>query len=512
MTRINNILLVFVVFTITVVSCSSDNQTLYTLSVSVNEPESGFVTPAYGEYDSGTPVEITAYSNEHWVFDEWLGDQSGRDNPISIIMDSDKLVSAQFIKKEYPLYLQTIGKGKITEQVIHQKQLDHSHGTVVELTPIPEDQWKFVRWEGDASGSDDPLQLTIHDQTKITAVFEYDSNLTRILTNEREDGSYSNDKIEGILGVEVIDTALRMYYRKGRFDGIFYIETTDLLNWTDPIEVVLPNEWYGLNRIGIFYHNGWKGHGGHNGTIYLFSSEDGINLNMVGKAFDWKIDTFYSFFFDENKNKYVAYGRVRGTAENGGWDSDSYPDIDRRGISFHSNDTWGTDWSNPGQIIADPMDYWNYDSEMIPDFYTPNVYWDENEHKYLTLTNVFWREKDREITDYLRISGNTRTTGEMYPIVMESSDGLHFTLRSEDPVIPLEPHQRYGYDPPWRQESNSEQTCRSCYEVGQIVPFRKPIQFNGSTYIFYMYKEHTHYEKPNYLTLERSIYMLRVDM
>src|SRR5690625_5573367 len=106
---------------------------------------------------------------------------------------------------------------------------------------------------------------------------------------------------------------------------------------------------------------------------------------MVGKAFDWKIDTFYSFFFDENKNKYVAYGRVRGTAENGGWDSDSYPDIDRRGISFHSNDTWGTDWSNPGQIIADPMDYWNYDSEMIPDFYTPNVYWDENEHKYLTL-------------------------------------------------------------------------------------------------------------------------------
>src|SRR5690625_5858130 len=134
MTRINNILLVFVVFTITVVSCSSDNQTLYTLSVSVNEPESGFVTPAYGEYDSGTPVEITAYSNEHWVFHEWMGDYTGSSNPITLIMDSDKLISARFIKKEYPLYLQTIGEGKIIEQVIHQKQSDHSHGTVVELT------------------------------------------------------------------------------------------------------------------------------------------------------------------------------------------------------------------------------------------------------------------------------------------------------------------------------------------------------------------------------------------
>src|SRR5690625_1047562 len=255
MQRKLNCYIVLTVFTFVFLSCSSENQTIYNLSVTVDDPKSGTVTPSQGKFETGSLIKLTAIPNEHWYFEGWRGDYNEDNNPAIITMDSDKMIFAQFIIKKYPLHVTIKGNGTVTEQIIHHKISEYPHGTIVELTPIPKENWKFVRWEGDASGSDNPLQLTVQEQAQIIAVFEYDSNLTRILTNESENGIYSNDKIEGIVGIEVIDNVLRLYYRKGRFVGVYFIETSDLDNWSDHIEVTLPREWHVLNRIGIFYHN-----------------------------------------------------------------------------------------------------------------------------------------------------------------------------------------------------------------------------------------------------------------
>ena len=46
------------------------------------------------------------------------------------------------------------------------------------------------------------------------------------------------------------------------------------------------------------------------------------------------------------------------------------------------------------------------------------------------------------------------------------------------------------------------------YEVGQLYPFGRVINFKGNQYIFYFYRDDTHYEHPANEMVERSIYML----
>jgi len=61
----------------------------------------GTTSPAPGLYsfDAGVEVEVTALPDEGYFFFAWSGDVSGQDNPISIFMDKDKQVIANFKEK-----------------------------------------------------------------------------------------------------------------------------------------------------------------------------------------------------------------------------------------------------------------------------------------------------------------------------------------------------------------------------------------------------------------------------
>lgn len=74
-------------------------QTLTVLSSS-----GGSTDPAPGEhtYPQGTEVTVTALPDNHFRFSHWGGDVSGTKNPIKIIMDSDKSITANFLRIIYP--------------------------------------------------------------------------------------------------------------------------------------------------------------------------------------------------------------------------------------------------------------------------------------------------------------------------------------------------------------------------------------------------------------------------
>jgi PKD repeat protein len=55
--------------------------------------------PNQEKYNSNVDVELTAVSSSGWKFDYWSGDLSGTINTATITMDSDKYVTAKFIKK-----------------------------------------------------------------------------------------------------------------------------------------------------------------------------------------------------------------------------------------------------------------------------------------------------------------------------------------------------------------------------------------------------------------------------
>ena len=152
-------------------SCEDNSPTFYTLTTSVNPTEGGTVTPSEGEYEESETVSLIPIPNNGWIFDRWSGDFNGASNPLSMAMDSDKNIVANFIKRTYPLTITIEGEGTVTETIIQEKSRDYEHGTLVELTPVPSEGWEFVSWSGGVESLEEMIQIRVEEEVSITATF-----------------------------------------------------------------------------------------------------------------------------------------------------------------------------------------------------------------------------------------------------------------------------------------------------------------------------------------------------
>lgn len=123
------------------------------------------------DYEIGTEVELNAVADEGWVFVEWRDDLSGNENPQTLAMDEAKSVTAVFERKDYPLTVTTEGEGNVTEEIVEEPAKDYQYETVVKVTANPAEGWQFARWEGDIEGTENPAEITIDGEKKVTAVF-----------------------------------------------------------------------------------------------------------------------------------------------------------------------------------------------------------------------------------------------------------------------------------------------------------------------------------------------------
>jgi len=75
-----------------------------TLQVSVEPENSGTITvsPSQATYIAGTEVILSAQAANDYTFVSWSGDVTGRDNPITVIMDEHKYVTAHYILHDEP--------------------------------------------------------------------------------------------------------------------------------------------------------------------------------------------------------------------------------------------------------------------------------------------------------------------------------------------------------------------------------------------------------------------------
>jgi hypothetical protein len=78
-----------------------------TLQVTVSPAEAGKVVqdPPGPLYAEGTAVAVTAQRNGGYVFDHWSGDASGSDNPLQIVMNGEKAVTAHFVPGTLRFYV-----------------------------------------------------------------------------------------------------------------------------------------------------------------------------------------------------------------------------------------------------------------------------------------------------------------------------------------------------------------------------------------------------------------------
>lgn len=157
-------------------------------------------------YTDGSQVVLTATPNEGYELSSWSGDATGSDNPLTVTMDSNKNITANFTATAATYALNvTAVNGSVAK---NPNQMSYIEGSQVVLTATPDEGFEFTSWSGDATGSDNPLTVTMDANKNITANFTAIAN-TFALNITAVNGSVSKnpDQASYNVGSQVILTA-----------------------------------------------------------------------------------------------------------------------------------------------------------------------------------------------------------------------------------------------------------------------------------------------------------------
>ena len=127
-----------------------------------------------GGYEAGTVVTCTASENSGYTFSHWSGDLSGTTNPKTITMDADHSITANFestVTYDLVMSVDPVGGGTTDPPGTTQ----HNQGDEVEITATPSDHYHFTQWSGGASGTMNPITVTMSGDKYITANFAMDT-------------------------------------------------------------------------------------------------------------------------------------------------------------------------------------------------------------------------------------------------------------------------------------------------------------------------------------------------
>ena len=206
---------------------TNSQATTYTLTTAVTG--SGTVDPPSGThtYNENDVVTVTATPDAGWQFDHWEGDATGSQNPVSLTMTSNKTVTAVFTVSQAPAY-------SLTTAVIGEGTTNPAPGThvcswneKVVLSATPSEGWRFDHWEGDVTGTTNPVTLRIKSALSVTAVFTATQPPTCTLTtgvigNGTVDppvGTYTYNENEVVTVTAIPDTGWQFDHWEGGAAG-----------------------------------------------------------------------------------------------------------------------------------------------------------------------------------------------------------------------------------------------------------------------------------------------------
>lgn len=166
-------LIVIISFCILLSSCKKKDPVQFALTTSVSPTDGGTVNPSSGLFKEGESVELTAIPTAGYLFAGWSDGGTGTANPLTVVMNLKKSISANFEKMQYSLTINYEGDGTVKEEVVQTKSLtNYSTGTKVKLTAVAKSGSEFIGWSGDYTGLDNPYIITVDKSKAITAKFK----------------------------------------------------------------------------------------------------------------------------------------------------------------------------------------------------------------------------------------------------------------------------------------------------------------------------------------------------
>ena len=192
------ILSLLVVFSI--LSCGKESPVVadpvISFTLTVTSGVGGGVSSPGGSYTQGKSVSITATPNSEYVFANWSNGST--DNPLSITVNSNQTVTANFEKRKYPLTITIQGEGTVTEEIISSSKTttEYNSGSSIRLTAIPSGEWNtFENWTGDIDSQTSIIELLIDEPKNITVNFQQSSLIVTDNTTEIINSSISTNDV-----------------------------------------------------------------------------------------------------------------------------------------------------------------------------------------------------------------------------------------------------------------------------------------------------------------------------
>jgi len=143
--------------------------TYYNLTVIPVGMGSVSYTPPGGIYQEGTAVTLMAISDLGWAFVNWSGDLTETANPVSVTIEADKTIFANFSESGPVYYTVSINtNGGIGSVVFDPQGGTYAAGTEVTLMAIPAVGWKFNSWSGDLESTHNPEKIVLDGNKSIT--------------------------------------------------------------------------------------------------------------------------------------------------------------------------------------------------------------------------------------------------------------------------------------------------------------------------------------------------------
>jgi uncharacterized repeat protein (TIGR02543 family) len=137
--------------------------------------------------DAGTEIVAWARAAAGWTFVNWSGSPSAEgntDNPALIpVTDNDMAITANFRQgpggteptrppaATFTLDVQASGGGSVSLSANDPDNAGYTIGTRVTATAIPEPGYKLGRWAGAASGTRNPVTITMNENKTLIATF-----------------------------------------------------------------------------------------------------------------------------------------------------------------------------------------------------------------------------------------------------------------------------------------------------------------------------------------------------
>jgi hypothetical protein len=137
----------------------------YTICTETKPGGLGTVTGA-GAYQHGSTAAFTAPAVSGYTFTGWSGlGLSGTANPIDVTVTADGTATANYAINSYTLTTSASGNGSVTAGG------HFPYGTVCTIAATPGTGQQFTGWAGAASGSTNPLSITVDGDKVVTALF-----------------------------------------------------------------------------------------------------------------------------------------------------------------------------------------------------------------------------------------------------------------------------------------------------------------------------------------------------